>query len=286
MSCGISLERLSEYLLRAEQGTPDRLSGHVAGCKECMSRLDLLQETARLTNSAEMEQPPDDLWSGIQGRLASRSRRRSLPLRRVWTLAAATAVVLLVVALQIVRTPTEQLEAAQYLERHSALLPVEAATAVSPDEFAGFSSDLSFNIRRPAYLPTGWKLVKLDRFTCRQGQPVAHLMYQNGQQTLSVFQKPDGGQGRGSWRGRGGGRGMGPGRQGRGGGGGMGFGRLVRVQGQAVAYAAGNGIRVFAAGDLPADQLQKVAESVVTGVQIEDVSEIGGMQTVVNRPEH
>ncbi len=261
MSCRVSLEKLAEDLARAAAGQRSRLARHVASCEGCRRNVALLQQSEQaIASSGSLEAPPEDLWERISSRLEPKPVRRPvfdpLPGRRSFALVAATLFLAAIVLLHVHPVSRDgQDEMAVFAERHRSASAVSASEEVPPVAVRLFGDAADLPVRLPDALPSGWKLISVEKFTCPRGLPVAHLVYAKGDQRVSIFQKPAGsGPGFGMGRGRGGGYGW-MRRQGQGGGGGM-----QRFGGQPVGVAVGGGLRFVVMGDLPADDIQKIAD--------------------------
>lgn len=261
MSCRVSLEKLAEDLARAAAGRRSRLARHVASCEDCRRNVALLQQSEQvIASSGSLEVPPGDLWERIAPRLEPKPARRPvldlLPGRRSFALVAATLLLAAIVLLHVHPVSRDgQDEMALFAERHRSASAVSASEEVPAVAVRIFGDAADLPVRLPDALPSGWKLISVEKFTCPRGLPVAHLVYARGDQRVSIFQKPAGsGPGFGMGRGRGGGYGW-MRRQGQGGGGGV-----QRFGGQPVGVAIGGGLRFVVMGDLPAEQLQQIAD--------------------------
>ncbi len=251
------MERVAEHLATVEAGRASRLGRHIAGCPDCSQAAAGLTETARLVSGAGMVSPPEGMWEKIAPRLPDkpdRTRQRPRPVltRRGMLAAVATVIVAVAVILQThpqaQRTPLDpDMEA--FFERYSSIQPAEAGTGITTGRLRSFEKSANMTVRLPRSLASGWRLVKVERFTCSGGRPVAHLAYARDGQTLSVFEKPLGG-GPGMGMGRGRGRGHG-GMRGRG---------VCRVYSSNAAFSTDGTHRYVVMGDLSPEALQAVAD--------------------------
>lgn len=273
VSCKVSLEKLSEYLTSVEAGRPSRLAPHIAKCDECGRRLEALLAVGNLLSDVPAAPVPDDLWENISPRLEPRkapNRRTSPSLKRLATFAGVSGVVAAaVLAAGVYFTPstTDDLEA--FSGRHVAVATAAGLIQDLPPQnlLAQVSDQAGFQVRYPKDIPDGWKLTGGDTFNCPMGRKVSHLVFQNGEDVLSVFQKVGGGPGMGMGRG-GGGNGFGGGRGGnrwRGQRqGGLDNGPLCRaytVAGQPMAVCTDGQFRFTVTGDLPAQELEIIAKN-------------------------
>lgn len=124
------------------------------------------------------------------------------------------------------------------------------------------SKEVGFEVREPSYVPAGYTLDGFHLFRCRRGIPSAHLRYVDGLKSISIFEQVGGCPRGGGPGGKGGGKGRGWGR-GRGGGGGGRCGcELVGGQQGEMLVKHTDGMTLILVGDLPKDELQKIADSI------------------------
>ena len=248
MSCNITLEKLSEMMLTVD-GTDSRLQDHVGQCTECQNNIRLLGLTDETIRSSIAEEPPEDIWQKVSSRIEARQpAARPRPNRRIFAYGLMTLLVAIAVILQIKPNqpgalPDPDFEA--FYRQHSALSSVEASAVLQTPQVKQFEADAQITVHFPRTLPSGWKLAALDRFTCKGGRPVAHLVYARDGKLISIFQKPIGG-GPGFGMGRGRGAGSAP-RQGQ-----------CRIGQSDIAFAAGHDHRFVAIGDLPLESLNDI----------------------------
>ena len=124
------------------------------------------------------------------------------------------------------------------------------------------SKEVGFEVREPSYLPPGYTLDGFHLYRCRGGIASAHLRYVDGLKSISIFEQIGGCPRGGGPGGKGGGKGRGWGR-GRGGGGGGRCGcELVGGQQGEMLVKHTDGMTLILVGDLPKDELQKIADSI------------------------
>ena len=122
------------------------------------------------------------------------------------------------------------------------------------------SKEVGFEVREPSHVPAGYTLDGLHLFRCRRGLASAHLRYVDGLNSVSVFEQIGGCPRAGGPGGPGGGKGRGWGR-GRGGGGRCGCELVCGRQGEMLVKHS-DGMTFILVGDLPKDELQKIADSI------------------------
>ena len=135
--------------------------------------------------------------------------------------------------------------------------PDDAATTVTLDEFV---QGADFTPQQPTYVPEGFREAGLYSLVCPNGRAYAELRYSDGLRVLVIHEHRPRQDGQGLGLGRGGGRGQGRG---------QGRGRRVDHepvlidQGQAktVRYRRED-LRIVVTGDLTAEEIVKVVESI------------------------